>query len=302
MNRPATASIDASRIERWAPAAFVVLWSTGFPLGRYATKDSGALTFLTVRLAIAAVLLWILATVINERPIEAQVARWTALAAMGLHVAYLGGVWLAIAWGLPSGLGALIAGLHPVLTSIGARVFLGEHLSRRQWYGVGLGFAGVAFVVVERLSQHVGGLGRSALIAMGIAVIGMSAGTLTQRARGTSMPLVRGTAVQYAASALVLAVPAGVNEQFHMHWTARLVWSYAYAVVVLSIGSILLLMWLLARQAAAQVTSLFFLTPALSAIEGRLAFGEHLGVLTVVGMGIALTGVALATRSRSQPS
>jgi drug/metabolite transporter (DMT)-like permease len=56
------------------------------------------------------------------------------------------------------------------------------------------------------------------------------------------------------------------------------------------------MLWLLQRQAAAKVSSLFFLTPALSTIEGAILFDERLGVLALVGLAVALTGVALVTR------
>jgi drug/metabolite transporter (DMT)-like permease len=49
-----------------------------------------------------------------------------------MHAAYLGGVFVAIDHGLPSGLTALIAGLHPVATSLAARIFLREQLTRKQ--------------------------------------------------------------------------------------------------------------------------------------------------------------------------
>jgi drug/metabolite transporter (DMT)-like permease len=45
------------------------------------------------------------------------------------------------------------------------------------------------------------------------------------------------------------------------------------------------------------VSSLFFLTPALSAIEGAILFGERLGPLAVVGLVVSLVGVALVTRA-----
>ncbi len=53
---------------------------------------------------------------------------------------------------------------------------------------------------------------------------------------------------------------------------------------------------LLQRQAAARVSSLFFLTPALSTIEGAILFGERLGPLAYVGLVVALAGVALTVR------
>jgi drug/metabolite transporter (DMT)-like permease len=55
------------------------------------------------------------------------------------------------------------------------------------------------------------------------------------------------------------------------------------------------MLWLLKRQAASQVSSLFFLTPALSTIQGSLLFGESLGALSLLGLVVALLGVWLAT-------
>jgi len=54
--------------------------------------------------------------------------------------------------------------------------------------------------------------------------------------------------------------------------------------------------WLLQRTDAAAVSSLFFLTPALSAIEAAILFGERLSPTSVAGVGVAAIGVALATR------
>ena len=111
-------------LARVAPAIFVALWSTGFVVARYATKDAGPLTFLGVRMFIAAGLLWLIATAMRA-PLMTR-SDWSAASIVGIfmHAIYLGGVFVAIDLGLPSGLSALIAGLHPVATSVAARVFL----------------------------------------------------------------------------------------------------------------------------------------------------------------------------------
>jgi drug/metabolite transporter (DMT)-like permease len=69
-------------------------------------------------------------------------------------------------------------------------------------------------------------------------------------------------------------------------------------VGVLSLAAILVMLWLLRRQAAAEVSSLFFLTPALSSVEAAVLFSESLGVLAVAGLCTALAGVWLATSAR----
>ncbi|MEY3619088.1 MAG: hypothetical protein RL726_1786 [Actinomycetota bacterium] len=279
-----------------APVVFVLLWSTGFVVARYGTRDAGPMTFLSLRLLIAAVVLIFVARLTNAPRITREQMKWAAFTGVGLHAVYLGGVFIAADLGLPSGLSALISGLHPVLTSVGALLLLNETLSRRQWFGVACGVGGVVAVVVDRFGAGISGITAGALVAMAISVVGMSAGTLLQRSRGGAMPLLRGTAVQYLVSSVVLGVGAGTVERFEVRLTARLWWSLAWAVVVLSIAAVLIMLWLLQRRAAARVSSLFFLTPALSTIEGAILFDERLGVLAVLGLVVALAGVALTTR------
>ncbi len=302
MSAVATARTRGAAIARFAPALFVLFWSTGFVVARFGTRDAGPLTFLSVRLGGAAVVLWIVATAIRAPAITKPQITWAAIAGFGMHVLYLGGVFVAIAHGLPTGLSALIAGLHPVITSIAARWILRERLHTGQWVGVGLGMIGVVAVVIDRLNAHTGTVTTGALVAMAVSVVGMAGGTLVQRARGASMPLLRGTAVQYTTSAAVLFVAAVLNEHWKFHSTPRLWFSLAWALIVLSIAAVLIMLMLLQRQAAARVSSLFFLTPALSTIEGGILFGEKLGVLAVVGLVVALAGVFLTTRQRGRLS
>jgi drug/metabolite transporter (DMT)-like permease len=280
-------------LARVAPAIFVALWSTGFVVARYATRDAGPLTFLCVRMFIAAGLLWLIATAMRAPRMTRS--GWSAATIVGvfMHAVYLGGVFVAIDNGLPSGLSALIAGLHPVATSVAARIFLGERLNRKQIIGVFLGLVGVCAVVIEKLDAADSGVTTAAMIAMAISIVGLTIGTLVQRALGKEMPLLRGTATQYLASGVVLAVASGFSEQWQFSLTRYTVFSMLWAVVVLSLGAVLLMMTLLARHTAAKVSSLFFLTPALSTIEGAILFGERLGALALVGLVIAVFGVRM---------
>ncbi len=277
----------------------MLLWSTGFVVARYATDDAGPLTFLAVRMLIAAAVLWAVAAATRAPAIEPRTARWVAVSGLGLHAMYLGGVFLAISWGMPAGISALIAGLHPVITTVSARFLLAERLHPLQWLGVGLGFAGVSFVVADRLRHHSVGLSAGALIAAAVSVLGMVMGTLLQRRHGVSMPLLRGTTVQYASSAVVLCIGAAVHEGFRFEVTTKSVIAMAWAVGVMSMASVLIMLWLLQRQAAAKVSSLFFLTPALSALEGAILFGERFSSLEMMGLVVALIGVALTLRVRA---
>lgn len=280
---------------------FVLLWSTGFVVARYATEDAGPLTFLAVRLAGAGLMLWTVATVTGAPSIAPRQVGWAALSSLGMNTLYLGGVFVAIDHGLPTGLSALIAGVHPVITSVVARWALRERLRRIQWLGIALGLLGVIAVVVQKFSAHTGTITLAAMVAMTVSVLGMSAGTLVQRARGAAMPLLRGAAVQFLTSSAMLLVAAVFVEHWRFHPTARLWWSLAWAMFVLSIASVLIMLMLLQRQAAARVSSLFFLTPALSTIEGAVLFDESIAPIIVIGLVISLLGVYLTVRQPQPP-
>jgi drug/metabolite transporter (DMT)-like permease len=293
-----TGSAISSRVAVLAPGVFVLLWSTGFIVARYGTKDAGPLTFLTVRTAIAAGILFLLARVTREASLSWGQIRVQSLVGVGIHAMYLGGVFVAIDHGLPSGVSALIAALHPVVTTVLGRLLLGEDLSQRRILGVVLGCVGVLAVVIERggASDEITSV---ALIAMGLAVLGMSGGTLIQRRSAVGVPLLAGTAWQYLSTTAILGVGAVVVEGWDFTLTTRSVMSLAWAVGVLSLAAILIMLWLLHRQAASQVSSLFFLTPALSTVEGAILFGEKLGVLSMIGLIVAILGVWLATTQRT---
>lgn len=270
-----------------------MLWSTGFVVARYGTRDSGPLTFLCVRLATAGLLLWIFAALTSAPKITTSNLSISVVVGILMHAVYLGGVFVAIDNGLPSGLSALIAGLHPVATCIAARIFLKERLSAKQIAGVFLGLTGVCAVVLEKLEDSNGGVTKVAMIAMGFSVFGLTLGTLLQRKFSKQIPLLRGTAVQFLSSGVVLAIGASYSENWQIKFTAQTMLALSWGVLVLSLGAVLIMFVLLARHPAARVTSLFFLTPALSTIEGAILFGERLGALALVGLIIAIFGVRM---------
>jgi len=136
-----------------------------------------------------------------------------------------------------------------------------------------------------------------AVVAVSIATLGMSVGTLIQRQRCASTPLLWGSAVQYSGSAVALTVAAAVSGQTTLNLTANTMWSLAWSIGVLSITAVLTMLWLLQHRAAASVSSLFFLVPALSAIEAAVLFNEQLNATAIAGFIVTIIGVALVTRA-----
>src|ERR1700760_3337492 len=134
------------------PLLFVVLWSTGFIGAKLGLPDCEPLTLLSLRYA--AVLLLMGAVALASRaPWPADRRQWLHIGVSGLliHAVYLGGVFTAIRLGLPAGVTALVVGLQPVLTALGAGLFLRERVRATQWAGLALGLGGVILVVANKV-------------------------------------------------------------------------------------------------------------------------------------------------------
>ena len=134
------------------PFVFVLLWSTGFIVAKMAAPYAPPLTFLLLRFAGVVVVLLPLAW-LTRAPWPQSPRAWfdTAVVGLLLQATYLGGVWLAIALGMPAGVSSLLVGTQPLLTALfGATV--GERVSRLQWLGLVLGIVGIALVLSDRLT------------------------------------------------------------------------------------------------------------------------------------------------------
>jgi drug/metabolite transporter (DMT)-like permease len=223
-----------------------------------------------------------------------------AIAGLLLQAGYLGGVWCAIKIGMPAGLSALIVGMQPILTAVAAPL-VGERVRPRQWLGLLLGLGGVALVVAAKIET--GGLSARAILYCVLALLSITAGTLYQKRYCPSFDLRTGTAIQFAVSVAALLPFAILLEQFDLslskvEWDARFVGSLLWSVFALSIGAIFLLFRLISRGAALEVTSLLYLTPPTTAIMAWLLFGETLSPSALVGMVVAVVGVAFVVKKR----
>ena len=281
-------------LERFAPVLFVLLWSTGFIGAKYGLPYADPFVFLSVRILIAAVLLFALARLM-KMPIRIgrQAVVRSGLIGFFLHACYLGGVFYSIAQGLPAGVAAVVTSLQPVLVSIVAVKVLGEQLRIRQLVGLLIGLVGVILVLGPSIDSQIP---MSAIIAILVALIGSTTATLLQKKMGSDIPLLSGTAYQYLFSGCVLGMIALATQETSITWNLRFTLAFVWLIVILSVGAILLLLWLLNTGSAAKVSSLFYLVPPATAIEAFVLFGEKVNTQGFLGIGITALGVWLVMR------
>lgn len=283
---------------RLAPAAFVIIWSTGFIGARYGLPYAAPLTLLGVRMTLATAAFALLFIALRG-PRIAHLRQYPQAALIGilLHAVYLGGLFVAIDLGLAVSVTALIVCLQPILVAVLAGPFLGERVRGRQWAGFVLGFAGAVIVLSPGLAS--GGTAPAAVVAAVIGLAGTTAATLLQKRWGDDIPPVAGTTVQYTAAAVVLLAAAALTEPLSIDWTPTFVAVLAYMVLVLSVGAILLMFWLIRKGTASGFASLYFLVPPATLIEAWILFDEVLPALALVGFAVATIGVALVRAPRA---
>lgn len=287
------------RLQPLLPLLFVLLWSTGFIGAKLGLPYAEPLTFLSTRYVL--VIAVMLAVVIVSRapwPRSWTMAGHIAATGLMVHGLYLGGVFMSIKHGLPAGVTALVVGMQPLLTAVGAGALLGERVSPRQWLGLVLGFVGVALVVGGRaqLGLPAGDLWHMLWPAL-VALLGITAGTLYQKRHCPSFDLRTGSVIQFLPALLLTALVAAQTETLHIEWHGRFVFALLWLVLVLSVGAISLLNLLIRQGSATNVASLFYLTPPVTALIAWALFGETLSPMAIAGMGVAVSGVWLARRT-----
>ncbi|MGE7155496.1 DMT family transporter [Methylorubrum rhodesianum] len=279
------------------PAAFVLIWASGFVAARYVAPYAEPLAFVALRLALVAMVLAGIALALRARwPRTADGWRDGMIAGVLMQGIYVAGVFWSVHRGLPAGIAALVGSLQPLLTAAVSQPLLGERVGPRRWTGIGLGFLGAGLVLGPKLGAvDAAGIPPVALLVSLAAMLAMTAGTLWQKRRGAGADLVTNACLQFVggtAFAVPLALVAG---ETHLAPSLPLGLGMAWSVLVNSVGGILLLLALIRRGAVAGVASLLFLVPPVSAVIAYLMFGETLTAMQVAGMAVAAGGVGLAS-------
>lgn len=225
------------------PLLFVVLWATGFVGAKFGLEYAEPLTLLLIRMlsnvAVFLTLVWFL----KSRRLSRSEIVHSIVVGILVHAIYLGGVFVAIASGMPAGISSLLVGAQPILTACLAWWWMGNRLQLRQIAGMLLGTLGV-FVVVYLGGRIPGRMdfGWGALVLCFASLAGIAVGTLYQKRYCRDVDLVSGTLYQYFGASLFLLAPAWALEGMEVVWSMPLVLVLAWMVLALSTVAVLLLM------------------------------------------------------------
>lgn len=185
--------------------------------------------------------------------------------------------------------------LAPIVTALGVHWLVpGEHLSRTQWMGVLLAFAGVALA-----------FGEGFLAAHGATLLGDFFGVVAAVLWGLTTVLIRATKLSRASAAktlfyqlavaapLLLVASLALGERGVVQLTPFALASLFYQGAIVAFASYLVWFWLLTRYLAGRLAVFSFMTPLFGVLAGVAVLGEPLraafaGAALLVGAGIVL--------------
>lgn len=291
-------------LDRLAPAIFVLLWSTGWVVAKFATVVSEPLTFLTIRYIAAAVLFACFCVASGAVwPRDPRTVAHAIVSGAFLHGIYLGAVWWAIGQGVPAALSSIIAALQPLMTALAAPFFIGERLSGTQKIGLCLGFCGVLLAVLPKFFGN--GAAEIPAFALIVNMLGMAAVTYGTIYQKQYLPTgdIRAIATLQYIGALAVTFPFALGlESLHVDFGFAFVALLAWAVLGISMGAILLLLYLLRRGQVSRAASLIYLVPPIAALQAAAIFGEELTIPMILGTVIVVAGVYLTNRKDVAPA
>ena len=190
-----------------AAFVFIFLWSTGHIATKLGDPYIEPFTFLAIRFSLSTLLMVPIVVAVGGRwPGSLWEARHIGVAGLLVHAGYLGGVFAAIDLGLSAGALAVITGLQPILTGVVVAAGFGEKVTRLQWYGLALGFAGVLLVVWEKAAFEATPV--AAFVAAILCLISITIGTIYQKRYCGEGEIAATNAIQLGLSAVVCGITA----------------------------------------------------------------------------------------------
>ena len=274
--------------------ALAAIWGSSFMFIEIALRDLAPSTLILLRMAFGALALAVFMRL--ERPsasrslrrVRSGRSRCSALVNTAVP-------FFLIAWGqqyIDSGLAAIFNASAPLFTALFAIAYdQSQRVTGARLAGVVLGFGGVVLLVGFELS------GGERAVAGGLAVVaasacygigGLYAGTpLPRRCRRRSSRSGR------CSGRRRFVLPLGAAQASMLGWESLL--SVLYLGVAATGVAYLLYFGLIAGAGASKAVLVTYLVPALALVYGAVFLDETVTAVSLAGLALVLTGVALGT-------
>ena len=234
------------------PFIFIILWSSAFITTKPIIDNSDPFSALAFRFFLVAIGFYLFSVyskypiIINRRNLIESF-----LSEVLFHGLYLGGVFYSISIGMPTGIAALIVTLQPILTNLLSGPILGEEVTKRQWFGVLLGFVGAGLVLGLDVGSGIPLLG---LIATLIALIAITASTIWQKKLSGNLPLPVSNFYQAVGGCIFHILIIIFFVEPYIEFSQTFIIAMGHQIFLVSFGAFTILMYLIKNNSASKLS------------------------------------------------
>lgn len=264
-----------------------ILWGGSFFFVEVVVTELPPLTIVLLRVALAAIALWIFAFTVGLRP-PASAAIWLAFFVMGMINNVI--PFSLLVWGqthIASGLAAILNATTPLFTVIVAGIFLAdERITLAKLAGVGFGLIGVILMIGP---EAFGGFSSNVLAQLAVLGTAMSyafAGVYGRRFKAMGLNPIVLAAGQVTASSLILLPVVFYFEQpqnLALPGVNTIAAIFALGIFSTAVAYILYFR-ILAAAGATNLLLVTFLVPVSAILLGSMVLGETLQPIHFIGM------------------
>ena len=290
-----------------------VIWGGAFLFIGVAVKHVPPLTYVWLRLSIAAVAMWIyVKTRVGTLGLPRQV--WGAIVLLAILNNAL--PFALFGWGqthIASGLASILNATTPIWGVVVAHVFThDERLTPRKIAGVLLGFGGVATMIGPALLANIGTDGLAQLACISASLSYALAAVWARRFKRQGLSPMSVTTGQLSAGALMMLPLAFVVDR---PWTQPMppltAWGAIVALALLCTAfGYVLYFRLIDRAGATNALLVTLLVPPVAILLGSMFLGEPLAPQDFIGLALIALGLAaidgrllsILTKRRLQPA
>lgn len=213
-----------------------------------------------------------------------------ALAISGTAVAYTGMFMSPGRTG--AGIASVIGNTGPLMIVGLATLVLGERLTRAKTLAIMLGFAGVSLISYSNVSGPEASRSIGGALAL-MAAAGLAAESVIFKLMDAGKALLRIVAWQFLLGSVpLLALSMWFERDAGIMWNPAFVAILLFLAVIGSAAAVSVWYWLIQREEIGRLSLLLFLVPVLGLGFAVTMFGEHVGLLEMIGVALTLSGLA----------
>jgi drug/metabolite transporter (DMT)-like permease len=280
----------------WATLlTLAVIWGGAFFFISVAVSEVAPLTYVWLRLTIAAAAMWLF-LLWRREPTGLPAGVWRPI----LLLALLNNVvpFILFGWGqtqIAIGLASILNATTPIWGVVVAHVFTrDERMTGRKLAGVLIGFAGVAVMIGPAVLTSLGGDTLALLACVTASLCYALAGVWARRFRAMGLPPVAVTTGQLTVGAAIMLPIALLVDQ---PWARAMPSLGAIgAIVALSLVctsfAYILYFRLIDRAGATNALLVTLLVPPIAILLGALFLGEIIGARDIAGLALIALGLA----------